>query len=188
MGGSRSGRGIVSRKPIVERTGAVRAADLTAEWRLHGMPRELTLGMVGHIASCAVSVMATIQPRGGGLRLWLLCPSCGKRRAALYVGQAPVRSNWLRIACRVCMGLRYASQRLSKGWRWRHRAAKLYRRADCDPDDVYHYRPKYMRWARFNALIEEANAWDDAGICWSMRGLAKPNSWLQRAIHARCER
>jgi hypothetical protein len=39
-----------------------------------------------------------------------------------------------------------------------------------------------MRWAKFNALIDEANAWEDAALCWSMRGLAKPNSWLQRAI------
>jgi hypothetical protein len=48
--------------------------------------------------------------------LYLLCPSCGRRRTALYDG--PDR----RLACRMCLGLRYRSQHRR---RRRHRRSLL---------------------------------------------------------------
>jgi hypothetical protein len=68
----------------------------------------------------------------------------------------------------VCLGLRYTSQSLSMAERWRYRAGVLFRRAGCDVSDDYYYKPKWMRWATFNRLIDEAEELEDAGIGYQM--------------------
>ena len=66
----------------------------------------------------------------GGLRPWLICPSCQTRRAALYFsGDAPKLKpggHW--FACRVCLGYAYESQREREAGRAAKKAAKIRRR------------------------------------------------------------
>ena len=55
-------------------------------------------------------------PNYGGRRLWLVCPHCGRRCSALYLGEA--------VACRLCLGLYYdcsMESRRDRGWRLHHR-------------------------------------------------------------------
>lgn len=58
--------------------------------------------------------------RFGGLRYWLACPQCDRRRTAVYAlgpGDA--------LACRVCLGLAYPSQRQTPRTRRRKRASRI---------------------------------------------------------------
>lgn len=57
--------------------------------------------------------------RPGGTRRWFLCPCCGRRCAVTYILR-------LRIACRDCHGLAYASQHETFGAR---KARRLVRSA-----------------------------------------------------------
>jgi hypothetical protein len=58
----------------------------------------------GSVTRDSVKLAATILPSGGE-RLWLLCPSCGQRRAKLYATDEDRRHR-----CRKCLGLMYESQ------------------------------------------------------------------------------
>ena len=53
-----------------------------------------------------VMLEATHLPRRGGLRWWWRCPVCSRRRAHLYLLSD--------LECRVCGGVKYASQYLSR--------------------------------------------------------------------------
>jgi hypothetical protein len=104
---------------------------------------------------------ATRQPFGGW-RWWLVCPGCGSRRAKLYLRE------WARVSCRACLGLHYTSQSLSMPDRWRHHASVLFRRAGCHVSDDFYHKPKWMRWAMFNRLIDEAEDLENASIGYHM--------------------
>ena len=103
-------------------------------------------------------VEATRQ-RFGGFRWWFVCPNCGSRSTKLYLREVAAH-----VSCRVCLRLRYTSQSLSMPERWRHRAGVLFRRAGCHADDSYYYKPKWMRWATFNRLIDEAEDLENVSI------------------------
>jgi hypothetical protein len=62
--------------------------------------------------------LVTTAPQFGGTRRWLVCPACASRRTALYIDGA-------KLACRVCLGLRYASQHETERDRKFRRAHKL---------------------------------------------------------------
>ena len=83
---------------------------------------------------------------------------------------------------RECLGLRYKSQRLSLPDRWLYRAEKLFKRAGCTSSDDHYWRPKRMRWARFNRLIDEAELNENAAFGWRMRGFFKPQSSFSRYL------
>jgi len=59
-------------------------------------------------------------------RPWLLCPSCGERRARLFRGFAGYHCRW-------CLGLWYASQAVGARKRQRQRLAKLCTKVDGKP-------------------------------------------------------
>lgn len=182
MGGPGSGRHFTQRRPLVERQTAVRAALLTVEWKRRGMPDTIDIAWAVGRQGLTVRVEGTLQPRGGGIRLWLRCPNCDTRRTALYHDNGRGWTDRLRFACRACLGLRYNSQRLSTPDRWMYRAAKLFRRVGCSSNDRYYWRPKRMRWVRFNRLIEEAELLEGAAFGWRLQGLCKPESWMSRVI------
>ncbi|WP_425146169.1 hypothetical protein [Deinococcus sp.] len=82
------------------------------------VPVEQRHGAALHITLHPLTVALGLQEVGGdflrlactpqtfGLRWWLVCPKCGRRRAALYwLGHREV--GWWR--CRVCLGLKYTS-------------------------------------------------------------------------------
>jgi hypothetical protein len=97
---------------------------------------------------------AHLQPLGidwtpcpfGGERPWLVCPTCGRRTACLYLNKALT-------ACRVCAGLSYRSQHLDRPDRLRQRALKRKERAGGHGPglDLHVARPKgawLSRWFR----------------------------------------
>jgi|GEM_PF-2316569 len=55
-----------------------------------------------------IHMIATTTPLGGA-RWWWVCPGCHKRRGAVYV-----RPGSLRLRCRVCHGLSYASRNVNR--------------------------------------------------------------------------
>ena len=62
------------------------------------------------------------SPSGfGGRRAWLACPQCAGRSRRLYVGAQG-------FACRPCLNLGYATQRMTATNRAFHRAEKLWAR------------------------------------------------------------
>jgi hypothetical protein len=67
--------------------------------------------------------LCTTTPQFGGHRRWFVCPACSSRRTALYVGGTT-------LACRVCLGLRYASQHETERDRMFRRVGKLRDRLD----------------------------------------------------------
>ena len=48
--------------------------------------------------------LVTTTPNFGGVRWWVVCPGCDKRRVTLYLPRGAVR-----FRCRVCHGLAYRS-------------------------------------------------------------------------------
>lgn len=187
MGGWGSGRFRGTRRPLVEHQDFLSASMLAVEWRRSGMPGKVEICHPGG-APQAMRVEGTRQPRGEGMRLWLLCPLCERRRTTLYLDARFLFALRPRFACRECLGLRYRSQRLSTPSRWSHRAAKLLKRAGCSSEDSYYWRPKRMRWTRFIRLIDEAELLEDAAFGWRIRGMFKPESWVSRTLRSSSKR
>ena len=65
--------------------------------------------------------------RFGGVRYWLRCPQCDRRRTAVYTLGAVDA-----LACRVCLGLAYSSQRQTPRTRRRTRASRIAERLGID--------------------------------------------------------
>lgn len=84
------------------------------------------------------------RPNYGGRRRWFRCPICRRRCNVLYMG--------LGIACRTCWHMIYPSQasRSERGW------SRYYRILD-RLGGVNEPKPKWMRWATFERLQEQAN-------------------------------
>jgi hypothetical protein len=96
-------------------------------------------------------VLATTRPAFGGLRWWLMCPRLRRRVRRLYL---PLGGHhfWSRCAYR----LPYSSQRETVHDRAMRRERKLRARLGGDPaDDTYPDKPKRMRWATYNRLIDK---------------------------------
>ena len=157
MGGFGSGRfGRRSPRARIEETPSVTVRDLRG--LRDPVPFEtVVLSLAPSGVPTRVRITSTPQTFGGW-RSWLVCPRCGKKCVRLYIRPASFRP----IACRRCHQLRYVSQCLSMSERWHHRAHRLYRRAGCSMNDVFHYRPKYMRESTFNRLIDRAIEFDQA--------------------------
>lgn len=97
----------------------------------------------------------------GGVRWWLLCPSCRTRRAALYRMQGASE-----FRCRVCQDIAYESQRRDRLGRLQERILRLERRMTADPrrcwGDPTPRRPKGMHRRRyFTYHTERARLYDE---------------------------
>src|SRR5262249_18021718 len=99
--------------------------------------------------------LATSRPPFGGLRWWFVCPQLNGRVRKLYL---PLGGrHWSRRAYE----LAYASQRETKYDRALRRARKLRLRLGGDPaDDEFPDKPKRMRWATYNRLMDRLVAAD----------------------------
>jgi hypothetical protein len=88
------------------------------------------------------------ETRFGGRRRWFECPSCGRPCRVLYRGE--------RFLCRLCQGLRYASQYETAGGRARNRAQKLRTRLGGSANllEAFPTRPKHMQLRTYCRLRE----------------------------------
>ncbi|EYD71490.1 hypothetical protein Rumeso_05013 [Rubellimicrobium mesophilum DSM 19309] len=83
----------------------------------------------------------------GGVRWWLICPKCQRRRTVLY---GP--------SCRLCRGAVHASTLLSREDRLRAKALKIRKRLGQTGGGLlapFPPRPKHMRWATYWRLRRE---------------------------------
>jgi hypothetical protein len=92
----------------------------------------------------------TTQPAFGGLRWWFICPRSRRRVRKLHLPLGG-RHFWCRRAYR----LTYASQRETVYDRAMRRERKLCLRLGGDPsDNQYPEKPKRMRWATYNRMLD----------------------------------
>jgi hypothetical protein len=98
---------------------------------------------------------ARVPKSFGGVQIYLLCPTCGRRAMELALGQE-------RFRCRTCLHLVHGSSQQSPTDRAMRRANKLKRRLGAEPGlDSYYWRPKHMRhrtFERLDARIQAAEA------------------------------
>lgn len=89
----------------------------------------------------------------GGYKRWLVCSTCGCRRQALFVDDK-------RLACRVCLGLRHASNREDRRSRLIRRANKIRQRLGWEVGALRGpgLKPARMHWATFWQLTAELEA------------------------------
>lgn len=93
----------------------------------------------------------------GGYRRWLVCPTCEVRREALYV-------DGCLVACRVCLGLRYACQHENVRDRMFRRANAIRERLGwklgiANPQGG---KPGRMHWRTYVQLRDELERLTDA--------------------------
>ncbi|CAK1245357.1 hypothetical protein R54839_PPFHFPJH_01090 [Fructobacillus fructosus] len=117
--------------------------------------------------------IATTKPNYGGVRYWLVCPYCEKRKGLLYqVGQA--------VKCRVCAGLYYPEQDNKVNRDWFYKIMSLHEKQlalinKLDPDLYNSYmglgrltacdlayrmystpkKPKGMHWTTYNKKMTQ---------------------------------
>jgi hypothetical protein len=84
----------------------------------------------------------------GGRRRWFECPSCERPCRVLYCGGG--------FLCRLCLGLRYASQYEATSGRARNRAQKLRMRLGGSANllEPFPRRPKHMQRRTYARLRE----------------------------------
>lgn len=80
--------------------------DRVLEWELVSKPFAVLVGKEKLRQERVRVLLATTSLPSGGRRWWFVCPECLKRRDLLYL-----LPGGLRLACRQCRGLAYASQR-----------------------------------------------------------------------------
>lgn len=78
----------------------------------------------------------------GGHRQWFVCPRCGQRRGAMFVG--------VTVACRVCHGLVYRSTREKSEDADISRLRKIEAQLGIGPLETPRRKPKGMRNAEWN--------------------------------------
>ena len=97
---------------------------------------------------------------GKSTRLYFHCPYCGKRVRYLY-------RRWERYMCRNCAKLNYASQQKSGMDELRLKMERIAEQLDyqwwrndfdCIADVYYIPKPHYMRWAKYEKLMQEFRA------------------------------
>jgi hypothetical protein len=107
---------------------------------------------------------ASTAPHIGGSRLWLLCPSCGRRCRVLYGGE--------RFRCRECQSLTYRSQQEDPISRATTQAHQLRARLGQEGslDEPFPQMPKGMHWttyARLEARDEDfRHRWSIGAMQW----------------------
>jgi hypothetical protein len=95
------------------------------------------------------------QPcRYGGQRPWLLCPTCLRKMAVLYLGGASAFS----FSCRRCAKLKYDSQRSGPRLRLMRKAQKLRRQLGGSGSlwEPFPEKPLMMHWERYERVKETA--------------------------------
>lgn len=75
----------------------------------------------------------------GGCQYYFICPSCSKKREALYIHDD--------LACRVCHGAVYASENLGKLNRAMRSRARIASNLGCCPDEILPEKPPFMHWS-----------------------------------------
>lgn len=106
--------------------------------------------------------------RYGGTRPMGLCPGCGRRVLVLY-GRRYFR-------CRACHGLAYSSQSEMERDRMMNRAHKLRERLGGEPGmGSWTQKPKWMRWATYERMVDEIHALEEGSIA-----LLMWDKWLKR--------
>ncbi len=97
---------------------------------------------------------------GKSVRMYFCCPYCGRRVRYLYDYKK-------HYACRKCAKLNYASQQKSGMDEMRLKMEKIAERLDyqwwrndfdCIADVYYISKPHYMRWAKYEKLMQEFRA------------------------------
>lgn len=89
----------------------------------------------------------------GGMRLWWLCPACGRRCAILYP-----------TLCRTCAGGRYETELLSPENRLMRKAFRLRERLGQRGGGLFGSfpdKPKGMHWATYNRLVAQGEAMEE---------------------------
>lgn len=139
-------------------------ADGDHEYRVRGLPGHRTLSRFDPSplalpwlawqseTSMFIEIIST--PGGyGGVRYWFRCPrsSCARRCSVLYRERA---TNARAFTCRVCSGLRYATQVLGKSELTLHRVARRLVRLRFTPGHPI-TRPKGMHRRTFDRLRRE---------------------------------
>jgi hypothetical protein len=93
----------------------------------------------------------------GGTRPWFLCPRCGRRVSVLYGAKA--------FYCRACHCIAYQSQSETYEDRCFRRANKLRQRMGGEPGcEAYIPKPKGMRWATHERVVQEVRELENAGF------------------------
>jgi hypothetical protein len=89
----------------------------------------------------------------GGHKRWLVCSVCGCRRQALFVDD-------LRLACRVCLGLRHSSNHEDRRSRLIRRANKIRHRLGWEAGALRGpgRKPARMHWTTYWHLTAELEA------------------------------
>lgn len=82
--------------------------------------------------------------RYGGVRLWFICPKCGKRVAIIYVDTV--------VACRGCLELHYQSEYEDDISRLQSKTRKIFDRISHN-----YVRPKGMHHKTYERLLSKAN-------------------------------
>jgi hypothetical protein len=113
--------------------------------------------------------IATTDLHFGGHRRWMCCPECDSRRQALYV-------DGKRLACRDCIGLRYASQYENKRYRALRAADSLRESLGWKPGILNPMgpKPRGMHWTTYWRLREQVEVKTSV----ILGGLSE---WLDRA-------
>ena len=120
---------------------------------------------------------------GKSIRLYFLCPRCGKRVRYLYKEHGT-------IICRKCVGLNYASQQKSG------RDELIYKMRDIVenklqysywmnesqdaylPNLSYIPKPRYMRWEKYNELMRKYEQLKEEYWKLEWKSLSKFSKWL----------
>jgi hypothetical protein len=100
----------------------------------------------------------------GGARPWFQCPECSRRCAVLFLNQ--------NFVCRMCRGVLYLTDVLSKSKRLQSRREQAARHLGLDLATGEIVTPRYMhggRWARYwrqyeaaqAAILAETRSWAD---------------------------
>lgn len=119
--------------------------------------------------------VSTHELHFGGFRRWLVCPVCDHKRVALYIAGDGV-------ACRTCLGLRYASQHALPRTRMCWRADKIREKLGWTPGVLMGpgKKPPRMHWRTYLALLDELNQITNAL-------LGNLGEWLDQAEQARAD-
>ena len=92
------------------------------------------------------------QSAWGGRRRWFSCPDCRRACGIVYFFLG-------RLSCRLCLGLRYASQLEQPQFRTLRRADRIYGRAGGrfahELDHAFPPKTKWMRWEKYRDLEDQ---------------------------------
>jgi hypothetical protein len=175
MGGS--GSGAPRRRRIAEETWRIdvrrwrrlgylkRPAAFSWQWSQGG---EVTSSITVMTSQEAITLAYTVDPEGdardvrerivldridcrfGGAREYFRCPRCWRRGEVLYWAAG-------RFICRKCARIGYAIENLEKQWRADRRYRQLESRLNEDGS-----KPSRMRWATFDRICAQLEAYDAA--------------------------